>query len=170
MNLISCEKLEKSMVELQFSICLLYTSCAQAGYPVPVLRPGPPRNPARKAEVPAQLCALAQNQGQMCIRDRPQRTLERLWPLIQNTRDPQVIGCLGVHLGIIHKNGFVIGKAVDVYKRQAKTEREAAAYSEQLLKQAGYKPFVPGMAPNSSTKFPIRRQSVCSSCINISLL
>ena len=46
--------------------------CAQAGYPVPVLRPGSPRNPARKAEVPAQLCALAQNQGQLS-RQRHQR-------------------------------------------------------------------------------------------------
>ena len=29
---------------------------------------------------------------------------------------------------------------------RAKTEREAAAYSEELLTEAGYKPFVPGMA------------------------
>ena len=34
----------------------------------------------------------------------------------------------------------------------AKTEREAAAYSVQLLNQAGYKPFVPGMALNAVDK------------------
>ena len=34
----------------------------------------------------------------------------------------------------------------------AKTEREAAAYSEELLKAAGYRPFVPGMALKAGDK------------------
>ena len=43
----------------------------------------------------------------------------------------------------------------------AKTEREAAAYSEQLLKQAGYKPFVPGMALNAGDKVYLINRSKC---------
>ena len=34
--------------------------CAQARHAVPVLRPGPPRSPAREAEISAQLCAFPQ--------------------------------------------------------------------------------------------------------------
>ena len=41
------------------------------------------------------------------------------------------------------------------------TEREAAAYSEQLLKQAGYKPFVPGMALNTKKKNYLINRSKC---------
>ena len=40
-------------------------------------------------------------------------------------------------------------------------EREAAAYSEQLLKQAGYKPFVPGMALNAGDKVYLINRSKC---------
>ena len=43
----------------------------------------------------------------------------------------------------------------------AKTEREAAAYSEQLLKEAGYKPFVPGMALNAGDKVYLINRGKC---------
>ena len=49
---------------------------------------------------------------------------------------------------IAEANAFCEG--YKAFLNAAKTEREAAAYSEQLLKQAGYKPFVPGMALDTS--------------------
>ncbi len=44
----------------------------------------------------------------------------------------------------------------------AKTEREATAYSEKLLTAAGYQKFVPGMSYAPGTKvYTINRKSAC---------
>lgn len=51
---------------------------------------------------------------------------------------------------IAEANAFCEG--YKAFLNAAKTEREAAAYSEQLLKQAGYKPFVPSMTLNAGDK------------------
>ena len=60
---------------------------------------------------------------------------------------------------IAEANAFCEG--YKAFLNAAKTEREAAAYSEQLLKQAGYKPFVPGMALNAGDKvLPDQSQQV----------
>ena len=58
---------------------------------------------------------------------------------------------------IAEANAFCEG--YKAFLNAAKTEREAAAYSEQLLKQAGYKPFVPGMALNAGDRKSTRLNS-----------
>ena len=60
---------------------------------------------------------------------------------------------------IAEANAFCEG--YKAFLNAAKTEREAAAYSEQLLKQAGYKPFVPGMALNAGDKVYLINRSKC---------
>ena len=60
---------------------------------------------------------------------------------------------------IAEANAFCEG--YKAFLNAAKTEREAAAYSEQLLKQAGYKPFVPGMALNTGDKVYLINRSKC---------
>lgn len=60
---------------------------------------------------------------------------------------------------IAEANAFCEG--YKAFLNAAKTEREAAAYSEQLLKQAGYKPFVPGMALNAGDKIYLINRSKC---------
>lgn len=60
---------------------------------------------------------------------------------------------------IAEANAFCEG--YKAFLNAAKTEREAAAYSEQLLKQTGYKPFVPGMALNAGDKVYLINRSKC---------
>ena len=60
---------------------------------------------------------------------------------------------------IAEANAFCEG--YKAFLNAAKTEREAAAYSEQLLKQAGYKPFVPGMTLNAGDKVYLINRSKC---------
>ena len=60
---------------------------------------------------------------------------------------------------IAEANAFCEG--YKAFLNAAKTEREAAAYSAQLLKQAGYKPFVPGMALNAGDKVYLINRSKC---------
>ena len=60
---------------------------------------------------------------------------------------------------IAEANAFCEG--YKAFLNAAKTEREAAAYSKQLLKQAGYKPFVPGMALNAGDKVYLINRSKC---------
>ena len=60
---------------------------------------------------------------------------------------------------IAEANAFCEG--YKAFLNAAKTEREAAAYSEQLLKQAGYKPFVPGMALNAGDKVYLINRGKC---------
>ena len=60
---------------------------------------------------------------------------------------------------IAEANAFCEG--YKAFLNAAKTEREAAAYSEQLLKKAGYKPFVPGMALNAGDKVYLINRSKC---------
>ena len=67
---------------------------------------------------------------------------------------------------IAEANAFCEG--YKAFLNAAKTEREAAAYSEQLLKQAGYKPFVPGMALNAGDKVYLINRSKCVLAATIS--
>ena len=60
---------------------------------------------------------------------------------------------------IAEANAFCEG--YKAFLNAAKTEREAAAYSEQLLKQAGYKPFVPSMTLNAGDKVYLINRSKC---------
>ena len=60
---------------------------------------------------------------------------------------------------IAETNAFCEG--YKAFLNAAKTEREAAAYSEQLLKQAGYKPFVPSMTLNAGDKVYLINRSKC---------